>query len=184
MNEETIDISKNNKPEMMSLVLKWGLIISFALVAISIIVYMAGMSTNKAIGWINYILMFVGVIFDTKVYRDEKCGGYITFGSAFKFGFLTMFLVGIITAIYTYIFFTFVAPELTEQILIQMENEMLNNGQSEEEIEMIMSYTKKFMTPGWMVAWVVVGSVFMGAIFSLISAAIMKKENHELQPPV
>lgn len=184
MNEETFDINKNNKPEMTSLVLKWGLIISFALVAISIIVYMAGMSTNKAIGWINYILMFVGVIFATKVFRDEKCGGYITFGSAFKFGFLTLFLVGIVTAIYTYIFFAFIAPELTGQILTQIENDMLNSGQSDEQIELAMSYTEKFMTPGWMVAWVIVGSVFMGAIFSLISAAIMKKENHELQPPV
>ena len=27
MNEETFDLNKNNKPEMMSLVLKWGLII-------------------------------------------------------------------------------------------------------------------------------------------------------------
>ena len=125
MNNESIDINKGNKPEMLSLIVKWGLIISFALVTISIIVYMAGMSTNKAIGWINYILMFVGVIFATKVYRDEKCGGYVNFGTAFKFGFLTLFLVGIITAIYTYIFFSFIAPELTDQILTQIENEML-----------------------------------------------------------
>ncbi len=184
MNNETLDQNQNDKLEMMGLVLRWGLVISFALVAISIIVYLAGMSTNKAIGWINYILMFVGVIFATKVYRDEKCGGYITFGSAFKFGFLTLFLVGIITAVYTYIFFAFISPELTGQILTQIENDMLNSGQSEEQIEMVMSYTKKFMTPGWMVAWLVVGSVFMGTIFSLISAAIMKKENHELQPPI
>ena len=184
MNEETFDLNKNNKPEMMSLVLKWGLIISFALVAISVIVYIAGMSTNKAIGWVNYILMFVGVIFATKVFRDEKCGGYISFGTAFKFGFFTLFLVGVITAIYTYVFFSFIAPELTGKILTQVENDMLNSGQSEEQIEMAMSYTRKFMTPGWMVAWVLVGSVFMGAIFSLISAAVVKKENQDLQPPV
>ncbi len=184
MNEETIDINKNTKPEMMSLILRWGLIISFALMAISIIVYVAGMSTNKAVGWINYILMFVGVIFATKVYRDEKCAGFISFGHAFKFGFLTLFLVGLITSIYTYIFFAYIDPTLINQILAQIENDMLNSGQSDEQIELAMSYTEKFMTPGWMVAWVLVGCVFMGAIFSLISAAIMKKENHELQPPV
>ena len=72
MNNETLDQNQNDKLEMMGLVLRWGLVISFALVAISIIVYLAGMSTNKAIGWINYILMFVGVIFATKVYRANS----------------------------------------------------------------------------------------------------------------
>ncbi|GDX53183.1 hypothetical protein LBMAG27_22300 [Bacteroidota bacterium] len=183
MIEETIDSKKNENPSMMNLAFKWALIIAFSVIVIYIIVYLAGSATNKNVGWINYALMLIGASFATKVYRDEKCGGYISFGRAFQFGFLTVLIVGIITTIYSYFFFTYIAPELVDQILKEAENNMLNSGQSEEQIELAMSYMKKFMTPGWMAFWGMMGSVFLGAIISLLSAAIMKKENKELQPP-
>lgn len=184
MNNESIDLTGNQKPPMMSHILKWGLIISLTMVAFSIIIYVAGLSTNKAVGWVNYILMLVGAIFATKTYRDEKCGGYISFGRAFSFGYLTLIFVGIVTAIYTYIFFKYIAPELIDEILKQVEDQMLSSGRTDEEVEMAMGYTKKFMNPDWMAIWVIGGTLFLGAILSLISAAIVKKENTELQSPV
>ena len=184
MSNETIDITQNTKPPMTGLVVKWGLIISLALIASSIIIYMAGLSTNKAVGWINYVLMLVGAIFATKIYRDEKCNGYISFGRAFQFGYLTLLLVGIITAIYTYIFFQFIAPEMIGQILTEVENQMMSSGQSDEQVERAMGYTRKFMTPQWMGIWVIGGTIFLGAILSLISSAVVKKENLELQSPM
>jgi uncharacterized membrane protein len=64
-----------------------------------------------------------------------------------------------------------------EQSLAQTEEKLMNRGMSEDEIEMMMEKSKHFISSP---LFVLVGLFFfalIGTIISLITAAIVKKEN-------
>ena len=50
---------------------------------------------------------------------------------------------------------------------------------SQSQIDLAMSYSRKFTTPGMMATFSLIGNIFMNGIICLIVAAIMKKD-----PPV
>jgi predicted membrane protein len=85
------------------------------------------------------------------------------------------------TAIYSYVFLTFIDPSYLERIIAQAleetETKMLEQGLSEEQIEPGLAMTRKFMSPAMMSTFSVLGSALFGAILSLLAAAFLKKED-------
>ena len=61
------------------------------------------------------------------------------------------------------------------------EEKLLERGLSEDMIEMQSQLMMKFMTPGMMALSSFISYIFMGTIFSLIIAAILKKEPNPVE---
>ncbi|MOA10601.1 hypothetical protein D3C78_1304980 [compost metagenome] len=79
-------------------------------------------------------------------------------------------------AVYTFILFKYIDPDLVNQIFAAQEKQMLESGQTQEQVDKVISMSKGFMQP-WMMGLIVVPTViFSGFILSLIMAALHKKE--------
>jgi len=155
--------------------IKWALIGLVTSIIITYAFQFLNVDPNSGLKWINYIPFIGFLLLTQKEYRD-KLGGYMTFGEGFLSGFLYSVYLGILTAIFTYLYFAILSPEMVDKILAATEAKMATQGLSQEQTDQAMGMTRKFLSPGVMAIFGLVGSLFMGAIIALIGAAIFKKE--------
>jgi len=167
------------KTSPMPVIIKWGAIYVIASIVVTYIIQFMNVDPDSPIKWLS-TLLFIGFMFLTqKEYRDVN-GGYLTFGEGFKAGFLFAILSGIVLAVFTYLYFAVLSPEMLEKIIASTEAKMAAKGLSQEQVDQAMSYTRKFLSPVGVTISAIIGAVVMGAIIALIGAAIFKKD----RPPV
>lgn len=130
---------------------------------------------------LGYVLLIVFMVMGIKSYRDEDLGGSISYGCSLGTGILISIFGGIITGAFTVLFFSYIAPEMTQKILDQTEQGLLEGNMSEAQVEQAMTYTRKFMAPGWLFVFSILGSAFMGFIFSLIVSIFLRKNQDPFQ---
>lgn len=145
-----------------------------------LMIYFFGLVNNEKLNSIIYIVFIVGVYFSVKNYRDQVMGGYLNFGPAFSTGFLTCLFIGLVGAVYTYFQYKYMSPALLDDMILQMQDNMINRGMSDEQIEMQSVIFEQFMSPGVMSLGIIFGSAFWGALLSLIFAGILKKQDNPL----
>ncbi len=156
----------------------YGLYLGIAITLYSVILYVAGQSQNKSLGYISFLLYAVGILLVQINYRNKELNGSISYGQAVGFGVAVMLFAGIITALYNIIIFS-IDPSLLTQIKAIQEEAMLKQGMSEDQIETAMGIASKMMTPGWIAISGLLVSVFMGTIISLITSIFVKKQTNE-----
>ena len=156
--------------------MNYGSIIGIALVIISLLFYMMN-ETSEIQNYLGYLALAVGVYIGVKHHRDNELGGLMSYGKALSSGTLISFFASIIMAFYLYVFILFIDPSLVDVILEKAENDMIDAGNSDKEIEMGMKYTMMFVTPFWMSAMSVLVYTIIGFIFSLIIATFLKKQD-------
>ncbi len=166
-----------------SIGVRYGAIVSLILIAIGLLLHVAGMtdysnqySAGDVINSVlTYGLIIGGLVMAMKKYRDSA-GGYMTFGKGFNTGFWASLVMAVITAVWTYLFFAVIDPSLPETIMEATRDRMLEQGQSEEAVDQAMQYTEMFLKPGMMTIFAGIGILFTGVIISLIVAAIMQRK--------
>ena len=156
----------------------YGLYIGIIITLYSVILYVAGQSTNKNLGYASILIYAVCIVIAQIHYRESELNGYISYGQGVGFAVATMLFSGIITALYTLIIFK-IDPGMVEQIRIVQEEALLQQGLTEEEIEQAMSLTSKMMTPGWISIMSIFNGVIYGTIISLVSSIFVKRKANE-----
>ena len=101
----------------------------------------------------------------------------MSYGQGVGQGVLVSLFGSILLGFFTYAFFKFASPESLQEIIDMTESKLEDQGLSEDQIEMTMKMQTKIMTPGIMGIITIFTYVFLGLIVSLITAAILKKEN-------
>lgn len=155
---------------------KYGALTGVVLILFSVILYAIGLKGDNKITYLNYVFLLGGIIIGTKEYRDKVREGDLSYGQGLGLGVLVSVFAGLMLAFYTYIFMKFISPEIIQEMLLMAEQQLVEQGKTESEIEMALKYTAMFMTPGIISIMLVVMHLFFGFIFSLITAAVFRKE--------
>ena len=158
--------------------LKFALLTSAVIIIWTMIQYLTGLDrsdTGKYLSWISYPIMAVFIVMAIKEEKNLG-GGYLSFGEGFKTGMMMMTVVAVIMSVFTYLYFSIINPEFLEFVADKAYDDMENRGMSDAEIEQAMGYAKMFMGVGFMTGAAFIGNIIIGAIMSLIAAAILKKE--------
>ncbi|MBL4586846.1 MAG: DUF4199 domain-containing protein [Flavobacteriales bacterium] len=158
----------------------WGGILGLALIVYSLALYLLGLNESQSAQWLSYLIIAAFIFIASKAKRTEL-GGYISYGQALGNGVGVAFFASIMVAFYTYVFFHFIDPDMLEQLILRAEDQLYENGMPDDQIEMAMSYTRKLMQPGPMAFMVVLTYTFVGFIVSLITSAIVKKEDSSFE---
>lgn len=149
-----------------------GVIISLILIVIALGLQFAGLSQNKALGSISFIVLIGGIIWACISYAKQMDGN-VSFGNTFAHGFKTTAVITILMVAFTVIIMTFL-PEIKEQALDQAMKDMEGKNMSDDQIETGMNLTKKYL-----MVFLIGGMLFIylviGLISSLIGAAVAKK---------
>ncbi len=167
-----------NQKSTVNASIMYGLLLSIVLIVFSLLMYLLDVDHDSKIMWLSYLIMAGGLFWAMVSYRDKYSGGFLSYGSAFGVGFWTGLFASVLASAFTYFFVTMINPGMIEQILIETENNMLesNPNISDEELDMILSYTEKFTTPVMLTVIGFIANVFFATILSLIIAIFVKRE--------
>ena len=171
------------KRTQMKVAMTYGAIYGLASSITYLIFYFAGAPVNsKWPQWIGYLLMIVILSMGIKSYRDQDSEGFISYGRSLGTGVLMGMFGGIITGLFSVLMFTVIDPGLGEKIVEKAQEDMIQRGgMSEDQIEMAVSWTRKFMNPGMLFLFSIIGSAFMAFIFSLFISIFVRKEKPVFQ---
>ena len=162
--------------EFLNPALLYGGILGIFTLIHSAIISMLDLNFSTYNQIINYIIPVVGLIYCLKAYRKEYLGGIMSYNHALRMAYAIMIITGIITAIYTFIYISYINPDYFREAELVMEEKLLNKGMYPDMIEKAMEISARMRT----VKWAVLGSLLFylvyGGIVSLIVSAFMKKE--------
>ena len=180
-NTHTADSTAPVKCTLMNNSIKYGLYTGVAMVLLSLLFYALDI---KATSWPQYIsigVLLVGIILGTLAFRDKCSGGFISYGRSLGSGVMISLIAGIILAIYTYLNVAFLNPEMMEQMIGVAEENMMQQGLSDDQIDQAMSMTTMFMTPTFIALTGLFSMVLWGTLFSLLASIFVKKENKNFE---
>ena len=160
--------------------LRYGLITGLVLIVYSLILNMTGMVGNQALGWINYLIILVGIVMAHNAFKKGG-DGFMSYGQGLGIGTILSLVGGIMSGVFAFIYMKFIDSSLLQTINDEAMEKMQEKGMNEDQIDQAMKVTSKFMTPTAILLLAIVGSVIIGFIISLIVSAITKKNNPEVQ---
>jgi len=134
------------------------------------------------LSFISYLILLGGIIWGSKIYRDNYSGGFITYGKSFSVGFLVGLFGSILVSIFFFIFLKYIDPatfaEILENTLNKTELNILESNPdiSDQDLEQVLSMTEKFTTQFTVTAGVFIMYVISSVIFSLVASIFIKKE--------
>ena len=175
---------ENQNASVKNIAFTYGLLLALFSITISVVAYVTGNHLDKNL-WVSIISFLVTtalIIFGIKKFKVAN-DGFLSLGEALKVGLAIAVISGIIVAVYNYIFMTAIEPDFINQLMEVSREEMIkqNPNMTEKEMEMALNISKKFMSPGIMSAFAILGSLFTGFIISLIGGLIMKQNRPQFQ---
>ncbi len=168
---------ENTAPKTGKFALKFGLLLGGINLILGIMLYAADMHYQQGweIGVISMIIMIIVIIIAIKQFKKAN-GGYLSFGEGIKVGLGLTLIAAIIGISYGLLLSTVVDPEMLAKSLEFKESEMIASGDySSEQIKTQMAAIKMSSTPMIQAGLGIVGSLFLGFVFSLIPTLVMKK---------
>ena len=166
-----------NKSILLNKAMVWGLFTGIASILVASAFYIAGQFLSPALGWVLFLVYTAGIVMSAKAYKkavDEDAP--FTYGKAVGLGVATMFFASIIMALYYYILYAFVDPQLIDQTAALAEEALLEAGFKEEMVEQQMVIQRKLLTPMFVAASQMFNVVLYGLFISIITSIFLKKK--------
>jgi hypothetical protein len=150
-----------------------GLIIAAAVIVYSIIINFTGNAANASGGMISYLIIILGLAFFVRKHGQDT--NYTeSFGNLFSYGFKATAVLTILFIVFMILFNLFF-PEFKEKAMDIARQRLEDQGRlDEDKIDQSLAIAKKYF---WLFAigGTMLGFIIVGAIGSLIGAAITKK---------
>jgi|GEM_PF-5538364 magnesium-transporting ATPase (P-type) len=114
-------LDQNHEPgqnRILKPTLEYGVISALVIIAYTLVAYFLGFLMESLLNWV--ITMFIYAVLITwilKNYRSSEGNGFLNYGRALGIGTLTFVWAGVISAIFSYIFFAYIAPDFIDQML-------------------------------------------------------------------
>ncbi len=159
-------------------IIKFSIIYALANIGMALILYILEvMDKSWMVSILSLAVNSAILFFAMKSRKNDTLGGFMSYGQGFGTGMLIMVFGGLITAVYTFVFYSYIDPEFINKTLEISRTEMLKKDMSDEQIDQALEMSKKFMSPVMMTVFAYLASLFIGLIISLILAAVIKKDN-------
>jgi NADH:ubiquinone oxidoreductase subunit 6 (subunit J) len=157
-----------------------GLIISLILIVLSVVITVMELYTIQWLQYIGFLILFGGIIWSVMIFGKENDYDK-SFGNLFAHGFKTLALVTVLVLAYT-LLSSYIFPDVKQKMMdIGRQQALEKANGNEAQIEQGMAMFEKYFT-----LFIVIGIIFwymlIGAIASLIGAAVTKKNPNNGMP--
>ena len=157
-----------------------GLILGLIGVVFTLILYFFDQTFNKNLGYLFMLVQIVILYFLVKSYRDNYLHGMINYGQALGAGVIIFLYSALIGSLFSFLLYSVIDPGLLEKSLAFTEEQYLDRGLTQEQIDAGLNIARKMMKPAIMIPMGLVVNMFFGLIMSLIVAAFVRKEGNPL----
>lgn len=155
-----------------------GLIIALVMIAIGLAIHFSGIALDSPLRWLSYCIFIIGIIVSILQY-GKQIDHNATFGNYFAHGFKISATVTVIMVIYIIVFVA-LFPDFKEKAMDEAKKAMESQGNTEEQKTQGMEMVKKlFMV--FLVGGTLIYNLIVGAISSLIGAAVTRKNPRPLE---
>ncbi|GAA4308499.1 DUF4199 domain-containing protein [Compostibacter hankyongensis] len=155
--------------------ISYAITISIILILVQVIGYVFGISQENWFGYINQVLLLIGVLMEVRSYGKSEAYT-ASFGKLFGSGFKTTLIITLIMLVFLVVFIL-LFPDVKSRALEIAREKMEHKQLSEEQIDQGLAFTSRFF-----MVFAIIGSIFFnlvtGIIGSLIGAAVTKKDAH------
>jgi hypothetical protein len=146
-------------------------------IALTVLPILFGFAMDHwAVRVFSVLAMVVSLVLMLKHFRDQRNSGVLTLGQGMAVSALTGLFAGIVYAIFSYILFRYLMPDLIAQIQEKAAESMYDAGMNDEQIAEQMEMSAFFFSPGFFAVAGFLSSVFSFTFFGLIVSAAMKRE--------
>ncbi len=152
-----------------------GLLVSLILIVLGVVAHLAGIENEGWYRWLPSIILLAAIIWAC-VYYSTQMNNQVTFGNVFLHGFKMSAVVTVILILWTILSITLIFPEVKEKAIDMARQQMEDSGKlTDSEIDQRLTFTKKFFMI-IVIGTILFGTLIVGAIASLIGAAVAKKK--------
>lgn len=152
-----------------------GVIITLLLIIYGLIIYFTGQMQNQALTYGQYVIFLGGIIWACVNY-SKQMNGNVTFGSVFGHGFKTSAVVTVLILIYTVVALNYLFPDIVDKSIEMSRQKMEESGKlSDSQIDQQVSMVRDHFTL-FAVAGIIIFFAIVGALSSLVGAAVAKKQ--------
>jgi hypothetical protein len=157
-----------------------GLIMGITGIVYTLLIYFLDLTFNQYAGYFYYLVQLFLMYYLLKSYRDNYKNGYLTYGQAFGAGVVISVYAALLSAVFTYILYSYIDTDLIAKQLAFVEETYIKNGMPQTTIDSAMKVQAKIMKPAIMAPISIFGGTAFGAIVALIVAIFVKKEGNPL----
>ena len=157
--------------------LVYGLLTGGAYILASLLFYSLDVDPGSKVQYLTFLILIAGIIMGIKQFRDKHSGGFLSYVRCLGTGVVISVVVGIIMAIYVYLFFSYFDPGQLEKMAEMAEQRLVDQGLTDEQIDQAMVMTRKFMNPVFSAIMSIFSMAFWGTIISLIVSIFLKKND-------
>lgn len=157
-----------------------GLIMGITGIVYTLLIYFLDLTFNQYAGYFFYLVQLFLMYYLLKSYRNNYKNGYLTYGQAFGAGVVISVYAAVLSAVFTYILYSYIDTDLIAKQLAFVEETYIKNGMPQTTIDSAMKVQAKIMKPAIMAPISIFGGTAFGAIVALIVAIFVKKEGNPL----
>lgn len=161
--------------------MRYGLLTGLVSIMVSFAVYALQLDQNSAAKFLTTAVLIVGIILAQRNYRQLNAG-FMSYGEGMTVGALLSLVVGVLSAVFTYVYTNFVDADVMTRAMEKARTDMEARGtMSDAQIDQAMALSAKFTSGPILLAIVVFGSLIFGVLISLITSAIIKNPKPEFE---
>lgn len=142
----------------------------------------ADYNTSMIVGYASMLIAFSLVFVGIRNYRDKYNGGVISFGKAFKTGFMIVLIASTVYVVAWLIDYFFFIPDFMEKYSAHMLDELKAGGASQAEIDKqakeMANFARMYKNPFFNAMMTYAEILPVGLIVTLISSLILKRKTH------
>jgi hypothetical protein len=159
--------------------IRYGLFLGVISIAYFMIMNLLGVDMSQGFGRWGGLVFSLAMIFLAHKYFKDNGDGFMSFGQGFGIGFWISLISSAISSVFTYIYVSFIDQSFIQQMLDKVREGMEQKGTPDDQIEKAMEITAKFMTPGSMFIFGIIGGVIMGIICAVVVTLFTQKKSPE-----
>lgn len=171
---------ETQKASVKKIAYNYGVYLALISIIVLVIKYISNLDESWVLWAISTLTIISIFVYGIKSFKKEN-ENYISIMEALKVGLAIAAIGGVISAIYTFIHYSFIYPEFIE---IFRENYMIqatskSPDMDQETLELTQKIGDILSSPSMFATLSIIGTLFSGFIISLITGAIIKNKRPE-----
>lgn len=141
--------------------------------------FMVGMVVG---GLVSVVALIIGIVLGTRKVRAERGPAGLTYGQAFKAGWLVAAGAAFGSAVFSFIYMKFLHPNFADTQVEWMRSFMERMHMPPDKMEKALEDMRAKATVGRQVINSFLFNLIFGAVISLVTAAILKRQPADAPP--
>lgn len=160
----------------MQLYLKWAVFISAVGIVVRLIMFVAGISLDPSMAWVQWIGMIIaiGLIYMGVRERKSEDPENFTFGAGWVATFMICAIAGVISALWVFVDASYIETDMIDVARKAQETAMLARNMTREQVDQAMGMASFFLSPSGFAVTTVFSYLIGGALLGLIMSPIVK----------